>query len=467
MRKLLLIFVSLLIICNSSYGLEKDKAVSIYKEKLIIANFSNESTWQDLDKGLSDDLLALFIKTKRFDIVERNKLDSVLKEQELQLTGLVNTADVVKVGQLIGARYTIFGAITSANGSHTETEQTKKLTDSSGKEYYKDYIVTKFTGQVTIDARLVDITTGEEIMAKTVTGTASEETQREKEDKSFLQSFLAAIVSGDTEEAKQKYFDQMHQKMVAEARQNAAYNLVTEFLKEFPLTGYIIGKTEDNNYLVDLGTDNGMNSKVNLKILGAPQKMKHPITGETIEIPSKKLGYLKVYDLGTSTSKTKLVRGNNDDLSPGLKVEVVDPIFVWHRALASFLIPGLGQYLEKRWLTGTLFILGEGLMAGGAYYAYYRSTDKYLGAQKFLDNADYSTGQHGDQYNQAKNQALIGMWIFIGCEAVIHIWDTINAGYAAENNNVFANNYSKGNINFVFDQNPTQKNIYLSKSIAF
>jgi len=418
-------------------ALETEKAVSIYKEKLIIADFKNKSSWKKLGQGLTDDLTSLFAETKRFDIVERDRLKAILK---LQLTGIVNDAEAVKIGQLIGANYIIFGSITSADGSHKEETVLKKFRDRvTGQVIYKEYIVTTWEGRVSISVRLVDINTGKVILGKVITGRSSEQQERAKDDRSFLEAIINAIGSANNAEAEKAYHRQMHQKVVNSARQKAAYMIVHEFLKDFPLTGYIISQTEDNDYLVDLGTDNGMNSKVNLKIHGKSEKVIHPVTGEVLTSRIKKLGYLQVVELGKTTSTAKLVKGDETTITPGLKVEVVDPIFIWHRSLSSLIFPGFGQFLEKRWASGFWFLLGETALLGSAYYSYYRSTPSYLEKQNMLDTTDWSISSQGkgEMYDKARSQALIAMWIFIGFEVIVHIWDTINAGYPAEKNRVF------------------------------
>jgi hypothetical protein len=45
----------------------------------------------------------------QFKLVERKKLEDLLKEHQLNLTGMVNTSDAVKAGKLIGAKILIFG----------------------------------------------------------------------------------------------------------------------------------------------------------------------------------------------------------------------------------------------------------------------------------------------------------------------------------------------------------------------
>lgn len=49
----------------------------------------------------------------RFNLIERSRLDAVLKEQGLALTGLVNSQEQVKLGKLLGANYILLASLSS------------------------------------------------------------------------------------------------------------------------------------------------------------------------------------------------------------------------------------------------------------------------------------------------------------------------------------------------------------------
>jgi len=418
-------------ILNKILVAETDKASSIYKEKLAIIEFQNNTEYKNLGKAITDEITTLLVQTKRFEIIERERINEILKEQEFQMTGLVNEKDTVKFGSLIAAKYLLFGSITSANAIHSEEEVTIKEKNKTGTKETK-YILTKWNGKVIITAKFVDVATGKIIFAKTVTGQGYEESKRKAEDQSYIQSILSLIKDSNIESAREVYFKRGDERVIDIALKNASLQIVNDFIKEFPLTGYIVGKLEDKDrYIIDLGSESGLNCKANLKILGKEEKIVHPVTGEFISAKREEVGYLKVERIENNYSEAKFVKGEKEKIIPGLKVEVVDPIFVWHRALASFFVPGFGQFLEKRFSSGIAFFLIEASLIGGAYYCYYRSSDKFLSKQPLFDTTLWSQ-QKGEVYKNAKNQALTGMWILIVVETIFHIWDTIDAGYPAE-----------------------------------
>ena len=78
--------------------------------------------------GLSNRLRTELFKTDKFDVIERSKVDEILKEQGFQKTGCTNSDCAVEVGQLIGVKVIIVGSI---DGSSPEFVG-KKQKESAG-----------------------------------------------------------------------------------------------------------------------------------------------------------------------------------------------------------------------------------------------------------------------------------------------------------------------------------------------
>lgn len=63
----------------------------------------------DLGQQLSDILTARLSIYDQFRLVERQKLQELLKEQQLNLSGMVDSRQAVKIGKMLGARIMVFG----------------------------------------------------------------------------------------------------------------------------------------------------------------------------------------------------------------------------------------------------------------------------------------------------------------------------------------------------------------------
>lgn len=98
-----------------------------------------------LSKGLADFFAHDFGKISALKVVERDKIDFVLKELELQKSGAVDQATAVKVGKILGAQVMVFGSITQLDDNNTrmivravkvETSEIIASVDKQGKPEY-------------------------------------------------------------------------------------------------------------------------------------------------------------------------------------------------------------------------------------------------------------------------------------------------------------------------------------------
>lgn len=108
----------------------------------------------NLGEGLSEILITELHQSGRFLLVERMAIQSIIKEQELGMSGLVNQETAPAVGQMSGAQFMVIGAITEFNDKAGGGGLT--LGYSGGEVGGKMQ-----TAYVGIDVRLVDNATGQ------------------------------------------------------------------------------------------------------------------------------------------------------------------------------------------------------------------------------------------------------------------------------------------------------------------
>lgn len=74
-------------------------------------NFEEYGTKEDFGKIVSQALITNLVKRKLFIVLEREKIDKVLQEQALSLSGVVKEEEGTKLGELLGADALIFGSV--------------------------------------------------------------------------------------------------------------------------------------------------------------------------------------------------------------------------------------------------------------------------------------------------------------------------------------------------------------------
>ncbi len=67
--------------------------------------------------GLASMVMTDIEAIGQFNIISKERLKGVIREQELQMTGLVDEKSVVKIGRIVGAAYILTGSFTEMNGT--------------------------------------------------------------------------------------------------------------------------------------------------------------------------------------------------------------------------------------------------------------------------------------------------------------------------------------------------------------
>jgi len=115
---------------------------------IAVLDFSNNSIMEkekyaSLTSGLAEILITELGKVKSLQVVERKKINEIIKEMQLAQSGLISEETGVTVGKLLGAKYLVFGS----------------------------YMV--FDKKIRVDIRIVEVETGLTIKAEEVTNKTS------------------------------------------------------------------------------------------------------------------------------------------------------------------------------------------------------------------------------------------------------------------------------------------------------
>ncbi len=158
MQKILIIMAATFI---TSGVFAKDRPV------VAVLDFTNETQahwWKsDVGRELGGMLANELVSTGAFKVVERNKLDSVLGEQDLGASGRVSKSSAAKMGKVTGAQYLITGNVAAYDENTKGTGGGIGFKGISiGGKSSKAYLA--------IDLRVVNATTGEVEYVRTVEG---------------------------------------------------------------------------------------------------------------------------------------------------------------------------------------------------------------------------------------------------------------------------------------------------------
>ena len=268
---LIIIIVSLiLLISNLSFSQELPRIAVVGITSTATGYFWRSDS--PLSLGATDLMVNALLKTNRFRVFERAKLDLLLQEQNFQhFSGLVDQTTAVKLGKMIGVDAVLTGSIT--NISFKKSEGIKIGPIKVGKSYAK----------VVMTIRIIDVTTGE-ILFSTV--------QEEETSKSGVDFKLPTPIPGGIGFSKQEVVDVLS--AVELICDKVVLNFVAKMDKKTvepssaPLEGYVV-KVESTSsgtitqVYINLGESSGIQVGDEIRIYREGEVILDPKTNEILD----------------------------------------------------------------------------------------------------------------------------------------------------------------------------------------
>lgn len=130
------------------------------KPRIAVIEFTNQTNWwgNQLGSGVQNMIITALVKSGKWRVLEREMLNTIMKEQSLSLSGAIDTSTLVKIGKLKGIKYFLTGSITQFD------------IKQSGFSFGVGH-VGKTKKKVALDARLVNVETGDIEWADTASDT--------------------------------------------------------------------------------------------------------------------------------------------------------------------------------------------------------------------------------------------------------------------------------------------------------
>ena len=142
------------------------------KPRIAVLEFVNKADsgwhwWNDRGAAAMQDVFVTeLVKSGKFRVIDRERLDALMQEKNLSLSGDVNPATAVKAGQLLGVEYFLVGAV-------TEYGATEAGAHGRSIRGLPGFGVGKKTFVAAANARIIDAQTGEIVWADEARGEES------------------------------------------------------------------------------------------------------------------------------------------------------------------------------------------------------------------------------------------------------------------------------------------------------
>jgi curli biogenesis system outer membrane secretion channel CsgG len=277
------------------------------KPRVAVLEFVDKSShyysWYQVGRAAQDMLVTALVRGDAFRVVDRERLQALMQEKHLSLSGDVDPRTAVKVGKLLGVEYVIVGSITEfgVKNSGASVPSVGGLPSFSMRTQRMD---------AAIDARAINTSTGEIVWADTA------------KDSSSDKSVYVAGAGGGTQDGQKldKILRPVVEKLAASV---SAKKLETSGMGGHGDASGIVGKiakADGGTLYVNVGSEGGVKEGDEFGVFRVGEQIKDPDTGEVLGANETKVGRVKITEVkGPRLSIAAAVSGSGFKAGDTLK----------------------------------------------------------------------------------------------------------------------------------------------------
>jgi curli biogenesis system outer membrane secretion channel CsgG len=269
-------------------------------EKIRIGVLEFESKTEGVSEQQAQSVTDIFTRTlansRSVSIIERIALESIGKEQRLSHSGLMNEKTAIEVGKIAGCQYILLGSVTefsqknSGGGIFVPISFVLSAIQANSR---------KEDARVTLDVRVVDVTTSEVSLSLSESGLASRSSSN---------------VMGFTHSG----FDDLDARAIADAASRLGQKILEIMGQEYP---HVIS-VEDSRCTIDIGATMGVKEGA-LYLAYADGKALLGMDGRPVGVEQVPLAVLKVRDVQNMYSVCTVTSGRMKLLRRGDKIQPI------------------------------------------------------------------------------------------------------------------------------------------------
>jgi curli biogenesis system outer membrane secretion channel CsgG len=132
------------------------------KPRIAVIEFSNKADnqwWHSTGAQAAQDIFVTeLVKSRKFAVIEREKINSIMQEKGLTLAGDIDPKTAMQIGKLLGLNYILTGAVTEYGATDTGAH-------GGGIGALPGFGVHKRSFVAALNARLINVSTGEIVWA--------------------------------------------------------------------------------------------------------------------------------------------------------------------------------------------------------------------------------------------------------------------------------------------------------------
>ncbi len=245
-------------------------------------------------QGVSDLLTNKLVDGGAYTLIERSRIQAVLQEQNLALSGRIDASTAAQVGRILGADAVVIGSVTRYNLSQG-SNGVSVLGVGVGRR--------RDSAEVELTARLVNTTTSE-ILA---TAQGSGEARQGSGGVSVGGLVNVESDNNNTDEllsnAAQAAVDQLSAQLTEKASEVAA-------APSIPNISALVADVAGGTVIINKGAQDGFRVGMTISIERVTREVKDPATGEVIRTVTSPVGRIELTNVDSRSSEGRVVSGS-------------------------------------------------------------------------------------------------------------------------------------------------------------
>lgn len=234
----------------------------------------------DIGGGLAAMLTSSLVQSERFVVVERAELTEILSEQQLKAEGLVNRETGPALGKLAGVQYLVYGAVTEFGAEDKGGGVNFGFMGGGRSPFTLGGAHESASGNVAMDVRVIDTTTGEVVESHTVSQPI------EASGFSLSGGYSGISLGGDK-------FEQTPLGEATRAAINDAVAKIIGTAAKKPWTGRVVD-VDGYDIYINAGASSGLAIGDMFMVERVSKVLTDPTTGQVLGSKRAEVGLLKV-----------------------------------------------------------------------------------------------------------------------------------------------------------------------------
>ena len=255
-------------------------------------------------RGIGDLLTNRLVQSGRYTVIERTRIDEVLREQNFGQSGRVDASTAAEIGRILGVELVVIGSITRFNTGDGET---------GGSGCIRVPVIGCVGGrvrnhnvEVELTARLVNTTTAEIVAAAEGSGKAR---QGGFDASTGMGNISNSAHNPDkmVSDAAEAAVDQLTENLVG--RTATGSSVATQPLPTPSAVNALIADVSGSTVVINHGSRNGFRVGMVLSIERIDRVITDPATGQEIRTMTTPIGRIELTEVDATSGVGKILNG--------------------------------------------------------------------------------------------------------------------------------------------------------------